>query len=133
MVPQSGVPDCASCPPTTWSAALSARSTSSAGHEVRNRGVLVTGAAGSIGSELCRVIAGLSPRRLVLLDINESGLFDIAEELRVDGGDRHSRGAGLDRGPRPAAAVFADERPEIVFHSAAYKHVPMLEAIRSRP
>ncbi len=54
-------------------------------NEVRDRVVLVTGAAGSIGSELCRLLAGMKPRRLVLVDINESGLFDLAEELAVPG------------------------------------------------
>ena len=96
--------------------------------EVRNRVVLVTGAAGSIGSELCRLLATMGPRRLILVDINESGLFDLAEELRVSG--------SLDLGealvsiidPDQLLGVFADERPEIVFHAAAYKHVPMLES-----
>ncbi len=96
--------------------------------EVRNRVVLVTGAAGSIGSELCRLLATMEPRRLVLVDMNESGLFDLAEELRVR--------PGLDLKEALVSIVerdqlvrlFADERPEIVFHAAAYKHVPMLEA-----
>ncbi len=96
--------------------------------EVRNRTVLVTGAAGSIGSELCRLIAAMGPKRLVLVDINESGLFDVAEELRVDHGVdlREALVSIVDH--EQLAAVFADERPDIVFHAAAYKHVPMLES-----
>jgi len=99
-----------------------------AGAEVRNRVVLVTGAAGSIGSELCRLLATMEPRRLVLVDINESGLFDLAEELRAKPGLelREALVSIVDRDQ--LVALFADERPELVFHAAAYKHVPMLEA-----
>ena len=96
--------------------------------KVRDKVVLVTGAAGSIGSELCRLLAGMEPRRLILVDINESGLFDLAEELRPR--------AGLDLKEALVSVVdrdqlltlFADERPDTVFHAAAYKHVPMLES-----
>jgi FlaA1/EpsC-like NDP-sugar epimerase len=96
--------------------------------EIRDRTVLVTGAAGSIGSELCRMIARMGPRRLVLVDINESGLFDLAEELRAASSVdlREALVSIVDRDL--LVALFADERPEIVFHAAAYKHVPMLEA-----
>ncbi len=96
--------------------------------EVRDRVVLVTGAAGSIGSELCRLLAGMDPRRLVLVDTNESGLFDLSEELRL-GTTIDLREALVSIVDRPLLVnLFADERPDIVFHVAAYKHVPMLEA-----
>jgi FlaA1/EpsC-like NDP-sugar epimerase len=99
-----------------------------ASHEVEGKTVLVTGAAGSIGSELCRLLATMAPGRLVLLDNNESGLFDLAEELRVDAGlDVRSELVSI-RERDQLSKVFAAERPEIVFHVAAYKHVPMLEA-----
>jgi FlaA1/EpsC-like NDP-sugar epimerase len=96
------------------------------GH-VASKTVLVTGAAGSIGSELSRLLAGLNPRRLILVDNNESGLFDIAEELRmampID--IREALISITDR--EPLLQLFAEERPDLVFHAAAYKHVPMLE------
>ena len=94
---------------------------------IKGRTVLVTGAAGSIGSELCRLLAKAGPRRLVLLDDNESGLFDINEELLVDAKVdlRTSLISITER--ESLLGVFADERPEIVFHTAAYKHVPLLE------
>ena len=98
-----------------------------AGELIKGRTVLVTGAAGSIGSELCRLLAKAGPRRLVLLDDNESGLFDINEELLVDAKVdlRTSLISITER--ESLLGVFADERPEIVFHTAAYKHVPLLE------
>lgn len=95
---------------------------------VTDRTVLVTGAAGSIGSELCRILVTLKPRRLVLVDNNESGLFDIAAQLRglADIELREALVSVTDR--EPLLTVFTDERPDIVFHAAAYKHVPMLES-----
>ena len=96
--------------------------------EVRNKTVLVTGAAGSIGSELCRLLAKLGPRRLVILDNNESGLFDLTEELRGDQGLDLREALVSIREREHLLQVFADERPDIVFHAAAYKHVPMLES-----
>jgi FlaA1/EpsC-like NDP-sugar epimerase len=96
---------------------------------IRDRVVLVTGAAGSIGSELCRQIALLGPRMLVVLDNNETGLFDLERGLIENGlrspyrmvlGDITDM-AKLER-------VFADVRPQVIFHAAAYKHVPILEA-----
>lgn len=99
-----------------------------AANEVRNRTVLITGAAGSIGSELCRLLARMEPRRLILVDTNESGLFEAAEELRQTPGldVREALVSIIDN--EQLLELFADERPQIVFHAAAYKHVPMLES-----
>jgi FlaA1/EpsC-like NDP-sugar epimerase len=95
---------------------------------VHDRTVLVTGAAGSIGSELCRQLAGLRPARMVLVDNNESGLFEIAEGLRAATAVeiREALVSIVDR--EQLLSVFAEERPDLVFHAAAYKHVPMLES-----
>ena len=88
----------------------------------------MTGAGGSIGRELCRQVSATGARRLVMVDHSENNLFEIDLELRERG---H---AGLlvpvIADCKDAAAmerVFASERPEIVFHAAAYKHVPMME------
>ncbi len=91
--------------------------------------VLVTGAGGSIGSELCRQIARAEPQRIVLVDQAESALYDIEREL-VD--ERHFA-AGVPvladvRDRNRMRQVFERYRPAVVFHAAAYKHVPLMEA-----
>ncbi len=96
---------------------------------VKDRVVLVTGAAGSIGAELSRQLATFQPLELHLLDNNESGLFDLAAELR---GVSHQTTiklwpANIADG-RKIEDVFNQVRPHLVYHAAAYKHVPMLES-----
>jgi FlaA1/EpsC-like NDP-sugar epimerase len=89
--------------------------------------VLVTGAGGSIGSELCRQVAAVGPRRLVMVDHSENNLFEVDLELRQRG---HGGLAPVIADCKDAAVmerVFSEERPEVVFHAAAYKHVPMME------
>jgi FlaA1/EpsC-like NDP-sugar epimerase len=100
----------------------------SAAESIADHTVLVTGAAGSIGSELCRILVTLKPRRIVLVDNNESGLFDTAGQLRAMSNVdlREALVSVTDR--ELLLTVFADERPDFVFHAAAYKHVPMLES-----
>ncbi len=91
--------------------------------------VLVTGGGGSIGSELCRRIAACKPKRLIILDIYENNAYDIQQELV------RTYGSELDlkvviasvRDRERMDAVFAEHRPEIVFHAAAHKHVPLME------
>jgi FlaA1/EpsC-like NDP-sugar epimerase len=91
--------------------------------------VLVTGAGGSIGAELCRQIARVGPTRLVLVDNGEPGLFEIEREL-VDERGFHATAAVLaDAGnATKMRQVFEKYRPGVVFHAAAYKHVPLMEA-----
>ena len=91
--------------------------------------VLVTGGGGSIGSELCRQIAKLSPARLIIFDIYENNAYDIQQELiRRHGKDLNlSVEIGSVRERARLEAVFAHYRPDIVFHAAAHKHVPLME------
>jgi FlaA1/EpsC-like NDP-sugar epimerase len=91
--------------------------------------VLVTGAGGSIGSEICRQSMRFCPRRLVLLEQAENALFEIDRELR-------HRWVGADIVPvvadiadgRRISHVFQQEQPQVIFHCAAHKHVPMMES-----
>jgi FlaA1/EpsC-like NDP-sugar epimerase len=98
------------------------------GQYLARKVVLVTGAGGSIGSELCRQIARVGPRRLVLVDHAEDNLFEIQRELEED---RHVRTAvpvlADCKEEERMREVLAEHRPEIVFHAAAYKHVMMME------
>ncbi len=91
--------------------------------------VLVTGAGGSIGSELCRQIARIEPAKLVLLDHAEPALFEIERELvRERGFLAAAAVVGDVRDPVKLRQVFDKYRPGVVFHAAAYKHVAMMEA-----
>ncbi len=96
--------------------------------ELRDKRVLVSGAGGSIGSEMCRQIASFCPERLVLVERAENGLFDINRELRRNHPelDVVPYVADVGDGPR-LTRIFETEQPTIVFHAAAHKHVPMME------
>lgn len=95
---------------------------------VKDKVVLVTGAAGSIGSELSRQVATFQPLELHLLDNNESGLFDLAAELNGVSPQTTIRlwPANV-TDARKVEDIFNHTRPHLVYHAAAYKHVPMLE------
>ncbi len=95
---------------------------------ISGKTVMVTGGGGSIGSELCRQIAGHSPKRLIIFDIYENNAYAIQLELR-------EKYPNLDlitligsvRDSRKMFDVFAEYKPEIVYHAAAHKHVPLME------
>jgi FlaA1/EpsC-like NDP-sugar epimerase len=91
--------------------------------------VLVTGAGGSIGSELCRQIARVAPQRLVLVEQAETALFEIERELVDERNFTAAIPVIADAGNRvKMRQVFEKYRPGVVFHAAAYKHVPLMEA-----
>ncbi|MGH9670032.1 MAG: polysaccharide biosynthesis protein [Terriglobales bacterium] len=95
----------------------------------RDRTVLVTGAGGSIGSELCRQIAGLGPAALLLLDQDENAIFEIHEQLSgMTDGIRLVPLVGDIRDRSRMQSIFHDYRPQVVLHVAAYKHVPIMES-----
>ena len=95
---------------------------------ISGKTILVTGGGGSIGSELCRQIAAHAPKQLVIFDIYENNAYDIEQELR----EKYPRLnlvvlIGSVRDSRRIAHVFEKYKPEIVYHAAAHKHVPLME------
>ena len=90
--------------------------------------VLVTGGGGSIGSELCRQIARANPKTLIILDIYENNAYAIQQELKHDCPDLHLETLiGSVRNTSRLNSLMCTYRPEIVFHAAAHKHVPLME------
>lgn len=91
--------------------------------------VLVTGGAGSIGSELCRQILGFNPTKLVLVDQSEFGVFQVEQEFTANPvGDAELVYAIADVNDQATLSrVFSEHQPDLVFHAAAYKHVPLME------
>jgi len=87
--------------------------------------VLITGAAGSIGSELAERIANLNPKKLVLIDNNESSLHELDLDLK-DKANLYSIIADI-KDTEKIKKIFSEEKPEIVYHAAAYKHIPLME------
>lgn len=95
---------------------------------VSGKVVLITGGGGSIGSELCRQIAKYHPKRLVIFDIYENNAYEIQQELKRNYPDLVlSTLVGSVRDQNRLDAVFEKYRPDIVYHAAAHKHVPLME------
>lgn len=96
---------------------------------IQGKVVLVTGGAGSIGSEICRQVLQYGARHLIIFDIHENGLFEIDRELALEyeGTDLYSLALGSIRDIERVEDIFAEYNPDIVFHAAAHKHVPMME------
>lgn len=94
--------------------------------------IMVTGAAGSIGSEICRQLAKYEFKKLILLDQSESGLFDLEYELSRNG-QKHLLKIEIAsiRDRIKLKKIFSAHRPDFVFHAAAYKHVPLMETFTS--
>ena len=95
---------------------------------IQNNTILITGAGGSIGSELCRQIAKYEPKEMILFDIYENNLYDIELELKANY-DKIKINAiiGSVRDKNKLEKVFEQYKPYLVFHAAAHKHVPLME------
>lgn len=96
-------------------------------HDLRGKRVCITGAAGSIGSELVRQVIRHNPERIILIDQAESPLYEIEREIKATSAVKVlAYLADITNRPR-ISAIFADNKPEIIYHAAAYKHVPLME------
>ncbi len=102
---------------------------SKTGDYYRDKVILITGGGGSIGSELCRQLAAMEPKKIVVLDIYENGAYDVQQELKIAYGNRLNlqveilsicNRAGMEQ-------VFQEHKPQIIIHAAAHKHVPLME------
>lgn len=96
---------------------------------IEGQSILITGAGGSIGSELCLQIIKLNPVKIILLELNEHALYKIEKDLKIDNKKNISIKAylGSAADEKLVEAIFKEEKINIVFHAAAYKHVPIVE------
>ena len=96
---------------------------------IKGKTILVTGGGGSIGSELCRQIAGHEPKQLIIFDVYENNAYDIEQELKRKYKDKLNLVVliGSVRDSRRINMVFERYKPDIVYHAAAHKHVPLME------
>jgi FlaA1/EpsC-like NDP-sugar epimerase len=98
-------------------------------HQIKGKRICITGAAGSIGSELVRQVIRYDPSLIILVDQAESALFEIERELLLSGSGAHVFPYLADiTNQHRIASIFDEHKPEIIFHAAAYKHVPMMES-----
>lgn len=95
---------------------------------INNKCILVTGGGGSIGSELCRQIAKFKPKKLIIFDIYENNAYDIQNELKYNYPSLDLKVLiGSVRDKKRLEQVFRKHNPELIFHAAAHKHVPLME------
>ncbi len=98
------------------------------GDYLHDKKVLVTGAAGSIGAEICRQVLAFKPSQLILVDHHENGIFEMDQELTKSAANANIRMFVADvTDPARMTAIFRETGPQVVFHAAAYKHVPIME------
>jgi FlaA1/EpsC-like NDP-sugar epimerase len=95
---------------------------------IEGRVILITGAAGSIGSSLSRTVAKLNPEKLILMDLNEFGLYEIGREIAKNAGFPVQRVLGSVADAALARQTICDSKVETIYHCAAFKHVSMVEA-----
>ncbi len=96
---------------------------------ITGKTILVTGGGGSIGSELCRQIAGHHPKLLIIFDVYENNAYDIEQELKENHPELNLKVLiGSVRDSRRLTSLFAAYRPDVVYHAAAHKHVPLMES-----
>ena len=96
-------------------------------HEYENKVILITGAAGSIGSEIARKLTNYKFKQLILLDIAESPLYDLQQEFMLKGHENFTPIIADIKDKKRLNKIFKEHKPSIVFHAAAYKHVPLME------
>ena len=97
-------------------------------NDILNKTILVTGAAGSIGSEIVRQLLNLQPKKVILLDQAESALYDLNQDLiRKNKSKNIEIIVGDITRKERVTNIFKSYHPEIIFHAAAYKHVPLME------
>lgn len=91
--------------------------------------ILITGGGGSIGSELCRQLAKMSPKKIVILDIYENGAYDVQQELKIAYGSALNLQIEICSITHKKALekVFEKHHPQIIINAAAHKHVPLME------
>ena len=95
----------------------------------RGKVILITGGGGSIGSELCRQLAKMEPKQIIVLDIYENGAYDIQQELRIAYGNRLDLQVEICSitSRKSMTRIFETYHPQIIINAAAHKHVPLME------